>query len=192
MTLSRGRSTRIVGGSAVTCTKAGSALPMITSTLPEPEPPPGDAVGVVEGDGDGDGLGAGASAGPPDTHTTWAVPERVSEMRFSRATPSFVLLCSSMRPSVVKHWRMTPSAAGVPAGSMTSAEMIDTPPLEGMKGGFANRVTVEPGGAVRIAWWQVAFHRARPASTRVPSRLAGASALNESASRLSIDPPFLM
>jgi len=107
-----------------------------------------DVTGAVVGEG----LGAGpVSAGAPDEQVTVAVPERLSDTRLTRATPSLVFPCSSTRPSVVKHWMTVPSATGVPAGSITSALMTDTPPLAGMNGGLAKSVTVDPGAAVRIA-----------------------------------------
>jgi hypothetical protein len=101
--------------------------------------------------GEAVGVGTGA-AGAPDTQVTVAVPERLSETRFMRATPSLVFDCSGTLPSVVKHWITVPSGTGVPAGSIKSALMTDTPPLAGMKFGLANSESAVPGGAVMIAW----------------------------------------
>ncbi len=129
--------------------------------------PPGTAEGEAEGDAEGDAEGA--TAGPPETHVTVAVPDRLSETRFTRATPSFVWPWGSTRPRVVKHWTTVPSGHGIPAGSMQKAEITDTPPLAAMKGGLAKSVSVDPGGAVRSALAQVRGARAR---SRTPSHIA--------------------
>src|SRR5262245_64752932 len=84
----------IRGGSAVMITRAGRALPIVTVTLlwvaaAELTTLPELLLSVEEGVVD---VGVGAS--PPDTPVTVAVPERLSDTRFTRATPSFVLPCS--------------------------------------------------------------------------------------------------
>src|SRR5438093_2143736 len=92
---------------------------------------------------------------PPETAVTWAVPEWLSETRLTRATPSLVFPCSSMRPRVVKNWTTVPSATGVPVASITKAVITETSPWAAIAGGFAVTVRLEPGGAVMIAWLQV-------------------------------------
>jgi hypothetical protein len=72
--------------------------------LPFPEVPPPMAAGVVEpGVVELVGGVEEATAGPPETQVTIAVPDRLSETRFNRATPSFVSAWGSTRPRVVKH-----------------------------------------------------------------------------------------
>jgi hypothetical protein len=109
------------------------------------------------------GLGDGVIDPPPDVAVTVATPERLSDTRFTRTTPSFVFPCSGIVPRSVKNWTTVPSATGVPAGSIKRAEMTEEPPFAGMKPGFAFMVRVVPAGAVMIAWLQVKCESPRSA-----------------------------
>ena len=61
------------------------------------------------------------TAGPPEMAVTFAVPERLSAIRFTRTTPSFVFPCSGIFPRLVKNCTTVPSATGVPSvGSPSS------------------------------------------------------------------------
>jgi hypothetical protein len=84
----------------------------------------------------------------PETAVTSATPERVSEMKFTLATPSLVSPSRSTLPIVAKNWTTVPSGTGVPAASVTTAETTDTPPFAGMNGGFAKSVIVDSKGAI--------------------------------------------
>jgi hypothetical protein len=96
----------------------------VVDALPFPEMPPPTATGEGEAEGDTEG----ATAGPPETHVIVAVPDRLSETRFNRATPSFVWPSGSTRPRVAKHCTKVPSGTGFPLGSMQKAEITETPP----------------------------------------------------------------
>jgi hypothetical protein len=127
----------------LTVHEAVAAIALMAAAPPTIPPPP-------VGDGDGEGAGVGTEP-PPETAVTVAVPERVSEIRLTRTTPSLVFPCSWIRPRLVKNCTTVPSGTGVPAGSITRAEITDTSPFAAMNSGFAKQESSEPGGAVRIA-----------------------------------------
>jgi hypothetical protein len=148
------------GGFGTTTTLAGRALPIATvvEQLPlpllTPPPPPG------EGDAEG------ATAGPPDTTVIEADPERLSETKFTRTTPSLVFPWGSMWPRVLKNCATVPSGTANPAGTVIRAEITETSPKAAMKGGFGKQAIVDPGGAVKSALaqvsWVAAQSRSRP------------------------------
>jgi hypothetical protein len=109
------------GGFAATTTLAGRALPIVTvvEQLPVPlltPPPPGE------------GEAEGATAGPPDTTLIEATPDRLSETKLARATPSLVFVWGSIRPRVLKNKARVPLGTGNPAGSVIKTEITDTSP----------------------------------------------------------------
>jgi hypothetical protein len=75
----------------------------VVDALPFPEMPPPVAAGRVVPGVVEVGAVEAATAGPPETQVTVAVPDRLSETRFKRATPSLVSASVSTRPRVVKH-----------------------------------------------------------------------------------------
>jgi hypothetical protein len=92
------------------------------------------------------------------------MPDRPSAVRLTRATPSLVRPCSSMRPRVVKNCTTVPSGTAVPGGSMTTAVTTATPPWAVMKVGLALSRSVEPAGAVSSA-----CPHERPSRATIPS-----------------------
>jgi hypothetical protein len=103
----------------------------------------------------GEGDAEGAAGGPPDTTVIEAVPERLSETKFTRTIPSLVLPSGSMRPRLVKNCATVPSGTGTPEGSMIRAEITETSPNAATNGGFGKQLIVDPGGAVKSPLAQV-------------------------------------
>src|SRR5262249_28100596 len=113
----------IRGGSAVRKTLFALTLPIVTSTealvCPATSPVasaaaalmptvcPTRVVVVVEGRVVLLVLGVVISP-PPDVAVMWAVPDRLSDTKFTRQTPSFVFPCSGMLPRFVKNWMTVP------------------------------------------------------------------------------------
>src|SRR6266702_997317 len=141
----------IRAGLAVTMSLTGSVLPIFTWTVPlfgsafavaiprDSRPVNrGVVVVVVVGAPVGEADGPGA-APPPENPVTVAVPDRLSDTRLTRAMPSFVFASPSTRPRSVTKKMTVPFGTGVPAASITTAVITDTPPLAGMEGGLAVR-----------------------------------------------------
>ena len=127
------------GGLAVSSTWSGSALPIVTVTDDDvcvAETADAPVTDIADANPSGAGGGATATAvvvgepvtSPPETAVTVAVPDRLSETRLTRTTPSLVLPCSSTCPRSVKNCTTVPSSAGWPVALSTRPEMTDTSP----------------------------------------------------------------
>src|SRR5712691_11184033 len=156
------------GGLAVNTTWSGRALPIMTVVLADAiaadtaEPP---VIEPLEKPTTGASTNEGPATAPPENAWTVAVPERLSETRLTRTTPSFVLPCSSIFPRLVKNCTTVPSATGYPVAFRMRPEITETSPCAAMKPGLAMRepagANFEPGGAVIIAWLHVPRSRTR-------------------------------
>src|SRR6185295_12092823 len=119
------------GGSARSPTTCFTlTFPTVTLIVAEPFPPlpPPPPAGVVVGVVVEDGVVGRLVADPPERAWMCATPERLSDVKFTRAIPSRVLPCRSMLPMSVKNCTTVPSATGVPAGSMMIAVMTEIAP----------------------------------------------------------------
>src|SRR5437867_4484332 len=126
------------------------AIAAETSEPPVIEPVEKPTTGPSKNDG---------PASLPVNAVTVAVPDRLSETRLTRTTPSLVLPCSSIFPRLVKNCTTVPSATGIPVAFRMRPEITETSPWAAMNPGLAMRepsgANFEPGGAVMIAWLQV-------------------------------------
>jgi hypothetical protein len=137
-------------------------LPTTIDTCPAPPQPDeevdtgvAEAEGVALGDAPGAVVPGVAVAGPPETAVIHAVPERESDTKVARATPSPVLAWSSMWPRFVKNWTTVPSETICPSGRVTNAVTREDPPFVGTNIGFALVEIDEPAGAVKGTHLQV-------------------------------------
>src|SRR5438093_1858330 len=153
------------GGFALSKRWSGRALPILTCTVadacvastedaPVTEPVEKATTGGPSEVVLGEGLGA-VVAPPPENALTVAVPDRLSETRLTRTTPSLVLPCSSIFPRLVKNCTTVPSGTGSPVALSTRPEITETSPWAAMNSGLAMSVIVDPGGAFMIAWLHV-------------------------------------
>src|SRR5882762_7393937 len=154
-------------GTAVTITRVGRALPIWTvafavAIAAETAEPP--VIEPLEKPTTGPSTNEGPAAALPENAWTVAVPDRLSEIRLTRTTPSLVLPCSSIFPRLVKNCTTVPSGTGSPVAFSMRPVITETSPWAAMNSGLAMSVSpanVDPGGAVMIAWLHVPRRRTR-------------------------------